>query len=80
MAKKSKGQQAESSAVYRVIDLVGTSPNSWAEAARNAVETASRSLRDVRVAEVDKLDVKVEGANLVYRVKLKLSFKYHGED
>jgi hypothetical protein len=80
MAKKSKGQQGESSAVYRIIDLVGTSPNSWAEAARNAVETASRSLRDIRVAEVDKLDVKVEGANLVYRVKLKLSFKYHGEE
>jgi len=80
MAKKSKGQQGESSAVYRIIDLVGTSPNSWAEAARNAVETASRSLRDIRVAEVDKLDVKVEGTNLVYRVKLKLSFKYHGEE
>ncbi|HWH38447.1 MAG TPA: dodecin family protein [Usitatibacter sp.] len=80
MAKKSKGQQSESSAVYRIIDLVGTSPNSWAEAARNAVETASRSLRDIRVAEVDKLDVKVEGTNLVYRVKLKLSFKYHGEE
>ena len=80
MAKKSKGQQGESSAVYRIIDLVGTSPNSWAEAARNAVETASHSLRDLRVAEVDKLDVKIEGGEIVYRAKLKLSFKYHGED
>ena len=80
MAKKSKGQQSESSAVYRIIDIVGTSPTSWAEAARNAVETASRSLRDLRVAEVDKLDVKVEGSNLIYRAKLKLSFKYHGDE
>lgn len=76
MAKKSK----ETNAVYRVIDLVGTSPNSWAEAASNAVKAASKSVRDLRVAEVDKLDVKVEGGKLIYRAKLKLSFKYHGED
>ena len=76
MAKKSK----DTNAVYRVIDLVGTSPNSWAEAASNAVKAASKSVRDLRVAEVDKLDVKIEGGKLVYRAKLKLSFKYHGED
>jgi flavin-binding protein dodecin len=86
MAKKDnkagKGAKASrnKNAVYRVIDLVGTSSVSWADAARNAVETASHSLRDLRVAEVDKLDVKIEGGEIVYRAKLKLSFKYHGED
>jgi flavin-binding protein dodecin len=79
-SKASKSKAGRKNAVYRVIDLVGTSNVSWADAARNAVQTASRSLRDLRVAEVDKLDVKVEGGEIVYRAKLKLSFKYHGED
>ena len=78
MAKKGKGK--DNNAVYKVIEIVGTSAQSWADAARNGIETASRSLRDLRVAEVDKLDVKIEGGKLVYRTKLKLSFKYHGED
>jgi flavin-binding protein dodecin len=77
MAKKSK---SDPSAVYKVIEIVGTSTTSWAEAARNGVTAASRSLRDLRVAEVDKLDVKIEGSKLIYRAKLKVSFKYHGED
>ena len=76
MAKKSKDQ----SAVYKVIEIVGTSTESFAGAAENAVRTASKSLRDLRVAEVDKLDVKIEGSKLIYRAKLKVSFKYHGED
>ena len=76
MAKKSK----DVSAVYKVIELVGTSTQSWADAAANGVKTAGRSLRDLRVAEVDKLDVKIEGSKLIYRCKLKVSFKYHGED
>jgi flavin-binding protein dodecin len=76
MAKKAK----DSSAVYKVIEIVGTSTVSWADAARNGVTAASRSLRDLRVAEVDKLDVKIEGSKLIYRAKLKVSFKYHGED
>jgi len=76
MAKKSK----DVSAVYRVIELVGTSTTSWADAAANGVKTAGRSLRDLRVAEVDKLDVKIEGSKLIYRVKMKVSFKYHGND
>ena len=85
MAKKQKaGKSGKASgrrnAVYRIIDLVGTSNVSWADAARNAVEAASHSLRDLRVAEVDKLDVKIEGGEIVYRAKLKLSFKYHGDD
>jgi hypothetical protein len=85
MAKKQKAGKSGKSgsrknAVYRIIDLVGTSNVSWADAARNAVEAASHSLRDLRVAEVDKLDVKIEGGEIIYRTKLKLSFKYHGED
>lgn len=84
MAKKSKSKSKskikDSSAVYKVIDIVGTSAQSWADAARNAVNAASKSLRDLRVAEVDTLDVKIEGTKLVYRAKLKVSFKYHGED
>ena len=77
MAKKSKG---DPSAVYKIIEIVGTSTTSFADAARNGVATASRSLRDLRVAEVEKLDVKIEGSKLIYRAKMKVSFKYHGED
>lgn len=80
MAKKKAGKQKDEHAVYKVIEIVGTSGDSWADAARNAVEAASKSLRDLRVAEVDKLDVKIEGGKLVYRAKLKVSFKYHGDD
>ena len=66
-----------SKSVYKIIDLVGSSPNSWEEAAKNAVEVASKSLRDLRVAEVDKLDMKVEdGKVTAFRAKVKLSFKY----
>ena len=67
-------------AVYKVIEIVGTSTQSWADAAKNGVQTASKSLRDLRVAEVDKLDCKIEGTKVIYRAKLKVSFKYHGED
>ena len=64
-------------AVYRVTEVIGTSPNSWEEAARNAVKTASKSLRDLRIAEVTKLDVKVEDGKLTqFRTRLSLSFKY----
>jgi flavin-binding protein dodecin len=81
MAKKSKGGSSrETNAVYKVIEIVGTSTESWADAARTGVETASKTLRDLRVAEVDKLDVKIEGGKLIYRAKMKVSFKYHGED
>jgi dodecin len=81
MAKKSKGGSGrETNAVYKVIEIVGTSTESWADAARTGVETASKTLRDLRVAEVDKLDVKIEGGKLIYRAKMKVSFKYHGDD
>lgn len=66
--------------VYRVTELVGVSSSSWEDAAKNAVETASKSLRDLRVAEVTELDVTVdEGKVSRYRARLKLSFKYEGE-
>ena len=66
-----------SGSVYKVIELVGTSPNSWEEAASNAVETAGKSLKELRVAEVRELDMKLEDGKVVaYRVKVKLSFKY----
>ncbi len=63
--------------VYKVIELVGTSPNSFEEAAKNAVETAAKSLQDIRIAEVTEFDMKVEGGKVVsYRAKVKISFKY----
>jgi flavin-binding protein dodecin len=66
--------------VYRVIDVIGTSPTSWEEAAAAAIRTAGTSVRDLRVAEVTKQDVVVgdDGA-LVYRAKVQLSFKYESE-
>ena len=75
MAKQTEGTDS----VYRVTEIVGTSTKSWEDAAKNAVETAARSLRDLRVAEVTKLDVKIEdGRVLAYRARLQLSFKYEG--
>ena len=72
MAKK-----GAESGVYRVTEIIGTSPNSWEEAARMAVETAAASLRDLRVAEVSKLDMKIDGGKVVaFRAKVSLSFKY----
>ncbi len=65
--------------VYRVIDVVGTSSESWEAAARTAIETAAGSLRDLRVAEVIKLDVSIEDGKIVrFRTRLNLSFKYEG--
>jgi flavin-binding protein dodecin len=75
---KKGGKMASS--VYKVIRLVGTSPSSWEEAAKNAVETAGKSLRDLRIAEIEKLDMKVEGGKVTaYRALVNLSFKYGGE-
>lgn len=72
MAKKETG-----SGVYRVTEIIGTSSVSWEDAAKKAVETAAKSLRDLRVAEVSKLDMKVEGGKVVaYRARVSLSFKY----
>ena len=73
MAKK----KAANDAVYKVVEVIGTSTESWEEAARNAVETAAASLRDLRIAEVVKQDMKVEAGQVVaYRTRVLLSFKY----
>lgn len=65
--------------VYKVIELVGSSPDSWEKAAASAVEQASKSLRDLRIAEVVSLDMHMEaGKILAYRTKLKVSFKFEG--
>ncbi len=67
-----------SDSIYKVIELVGTSTTSWEDAVKNVVEAASKSLQDLRVAEVSELDVKIEDGKVVaYRAKVKLSFKYH---
>ena len=73
MAKKNKSVDS----VYKVVEVVGTSTKSWEDAARVAVETAADTLRDLRIAEVGKMDLKVENGKVVaYRTRLQLSFKY----
>ena len=65
---------------YKIIELVGTSDVSWAEAAKAAVELAGKSLRDLRIAEVVKLDMTVEDGKVAsFRTRVNVSFKYHGE-
>lgn len=66
-----------SDSVYKIIELVGTSPTSWEDAAKNAVDLANKSLRDLRVAEIATLDLKIEDGRVVaYRAKVKVSFKF----
>jgi len=73
MAKQSKSKDS----VYKVTDVIGTSTISWEDAAKKAVEAASGTLRDLRVAEVVKMDVKIENGKVSgYRTRLQLSFKY----
>ena len=73
MAKQSKATDS----VYKIVEVVGTSTRSWEEAAKNAVKAASRTLRDLRVAEVVKQDMKVENGKIkAYRTRVLLSFKY----
>jgi flavin-binding protein dodecin len=63
--------------VYKVIELVGSSPDSWEDAAKNAVERAGESLKDLRIAEVTQVDMKMEGGKVTaYRARVKVSFKY----
>ena len=67
--------------VYKVIELVGTSTESWEKAASAAIKRASKSLRDLRIAEVSELDMQLEGGQvLAYRAKVKVSFKYEGKE
>jgi len=63
--------------VYKVVDIVGTSTQSWERAATVALKTASKTLRDLRVAEVKQFDIHLENGKPVYRAKLSVSFKYH---
>ena len=63
--------------VYKIIEVVGSSEKSWEEAAKNAVETAGKTLRDLRIAEVSEIDLKIENGKVAaYRTRVKLSFKY----
>ncbi len=63
--------------VYKVIEIIGTSSKSWEDAAANAVETAAKTLRDLRIAEVVEMDMQIENGKVIaYRTKIKLSFKY----
>jgi dodecin len=67
--------------IYKVIELIGTSTTSWEDAAKNAIETAAKSLRDLRVAEVVEFDVTLDNGKVAaYRVKVNVSFKYEGGD
>jgi len=67
--------------VYKIVELVGTSPNSWEEAAKEVVETATKTLRDIRIAEVEKLDLRIENGKIVeYRARVNISFKYEGNE
>ncbi len=66
--------------VYKVVELVGASSKSWEDAAKNAVETAGKSLKNLRIAEINKLDMTVEGGKVTsYRARVSLSFKYGAE-
>ena len=74
-----KGKATESESVYKIITLVGTSTESWEKAASAAVNQAAKSLQDLRIAEVEQLDMHLEeGKIIAYRAKVKVSFKYHG--
>jgi dodecin len=67
--------------VYKVITVIGSSPESWEKAAAAAVEAAARSLRDLRIAEVEEMDMQIEGGKVIaYRTKVRLSFRYHGKE
>ncbi len=82
MRQRVESRHKESNvSVYKVIEVIGTSPSSWEDAAAEAVKTAGASLHDLRVAEVTKQDLHIEaGGAITYRTKLELSFKYRHED
>ncbi len=67
--------------VYKVVEIIGTSPESWEKAAEAAIKTASKSLKDLRIAEVVELDMQIENGKVMnYRTKLSISFKYQGKE
>ncbi len=70
-----------SDSIYKIIELVGSSEVSWEDAAKNAVETAGKNLNDLRIAEINKLDLRIENGKVVaYRARVSLSFKYYKEN
>jgi dodecin len=74
-------KKSTSESVYKLITLVGTSPESWEKAAKAAVDRAAKTLRDLRIAEVEELDMQIdEGKVIAYRAKVRVSFKYHDEE
>jgi flavin-binding protein dodecin len=76
----SRGEDLVSDSIYRVTEVIGTSAESWEDATRHAVETAAKSLRDLRVGEIVKLDVTVEDGRITqYRARVNISFKYERE-
>lgn len=62
--------------VYKLIEIIGTSEKSWEDAAKNAIETASKTIKEIRVAEVKEMDINIDGGKMTYRVKLRVSFKF----
>jgi flavin-binding protein dodecin len=75
-----KGDEMSSS-IYKIITLIGTSAESWEKAAASAVEMASKTLRDLRIAEVEELDMQLENGKVTnYRAKVRVSFKYEGKE
>jgi dodecin len=67
--------------VYKIIELIGTSPDSWEKAAAVAIETASKTLRDLRIAEIVEQDMQIDNGKIInYRAKVRISFKYEGKD
>jgi dodecin len=70
-----------SGSVYKIVELVGSSSTSWEDAAKNAVETAAKTLKDLRIAEITQMDMKIENGKVTaYRAKVNLSFKYKSSD
>ncbi len=67
--------------VYKVITIIGSSPESWEKAAASAIAQASKSLKDLRIAEVEEMDMQIEeGKVIAYRTKVRISFRYHGKE
>ena len=62
--------------VYKVIEIIGTSEKSWEDAANSAIKTASKTLKEIRVAEVKDMDINIDGGKMTYRIKLRVSFKF----
>ena len=70
-----------SDGIYKIITLVGTSPDSWEKAAAHAIDVAAQSLKDLRIAEVEELDMQIDKNKITnYRAKVRISFKYHGKE